>query len=502
VILGLALALHPARPVHAQQYPSPPEVLSDAATRAATAIESEFAAGNDAAAAAVELEQAWPKLVYYTVADALPGDELHLLRGLRAYRYLAEVTRTDKQTGASASGPGSTTLSQKPGFAELLAFAVEHGAVEQTTNGTGVTLSTSPYAFVRLVEPDNAENFERFGFWRRIGASATLNTSTDEPAAAGDEPLKQLAEWSVRLRVLGDRSTRSPAFTRKWQADIQPAIQKRLDKLIGGVSATINGSAEVRDASRNTSVRLGAEIQRYLTEHAGAPAEERVPAMARMILDTLYKTVYEPVAGGSLAIDEATRRNIVASVAGLAQAHQDLVQAQAAQTGLLEELGHSLLLTLEYTHHAKAAAVTGFSDMRVLFEDHVAPFNVVANAFLSLYDDPDETLGQDKVRDYGASVDVEGEVANPFGRRSRADVAQPITLSVGYQLSRLEEGDEMVHLAQAKASIPISAGVALPLSVTYASRAVLVDEDHVRGNFGLSLDLDKLYALSKAFVGD
>ena len=37
---------------------------------------------------------------------------------------------------------------------------------------------------------------------------------------------------------------------------------------------------------------------------------------------------------------------------------------------------------------------------------------------------------------------------------------------------------------------------------TYASRAVLVDEDHVRGNFGLSLDLDKLYALSKAVVGD
>jgi hypothetical protein len=258
----------------------------------------------------------------------------------------------------------------------------------------------------------------------------------------------------------------------------------------------------VRDASRNTSVRLGAEIQRYLTEHAGAPAEERVPAMARMILDTLYKSVYEPVAAGSLAIDEATRRDIVASVAGLAQAHQDLVQAQVAQTGLLEELDHSLLLTLEYTHHAKAAAVTGFSDMRVLFEDHVAPFNVVANAFLSLYDDPDETLRQDKVRDYGASLDIEGEVANPFGRRSRADVTQPITLSVGYQLSRLEEGDEMVHLAQAKASIPISAGVALPLSLTYASRAVLVDEDHVRGNFGLSLDLDKLYALSKAFAGD
>jgi hypothetical protein len=502
VFLGLALAFQPARPVRAQHYQSPPEILSNSVTRAATAIDAEFAESGKPASAATELEQLWPSLVFYTVADALPGDELHQIRGLHAYRYLGEVTRTDKQTGSTATGPGSTTLSQKPGFAELLAFAVEHGAVEQTTNGTGATLSTSPYALTRLVQPDNAENFDRFGFWRRIGVSATLNASTEGAAAPADEPLKQLAEWSVRLRVLGDRSTRSPGFTRGWEKLIQPAIQERVDAEAKGASETINGSPAVRDAAAAAATRLGSDLQRYLTDHGGLPTAERVPAMAEMILDALHAAVYEPVANRRLAISDSTGRGVVAAVASLAEAHQRLVQAEVDQTRLLEDLDQSLLLTLEYTHHAKAAAVTGFSDMRMLFEDHVAPFNVVANAFLSLYDDPDETLGQDKVRDYGASVDIEGEVANPFGRRSRADVVQPITLSVGYKLSRLEEGEEMVHLVQAKASIPISTGLALPLSLTYASRAVLVDEDHVRGNFGLSLDLDKLYALSKAFAGD
>jgi hypothetical protein len=64
----------------------------------------------------------------------------------------------------------------------------------------------------------------------------------------------------------------------------------------------------------------------------------------------------------------------------------------------------------------------------------------------------------------GASLDIEGEVGNPFGGRRPSDVVEPITLSVGYQPSRLEEGDEMVHIAQAKAGIPISAGVTLPLA--------------------------------------
>jgi hypothetical protein len=72
----------------------------------------------------------------------------------------------------------------------------------------------------------------------------------------------------------------------------------------------------------------------------------------------------------------------------------------------------------------------------------------------------------EKVPDYGASLDIEGEVGDPFGGRRAGDVVEPITLSVGYQLSRLEKGDEMVHIAQAKASIPISAGGTLPLAMT------------------------------------
>jgi len=105
------------------------------------------------------------------------------------------------------------------------------------------------------------------------------------------------------------------------------------------------------------------------------------------------------------------------------------------------------------------------------------------------------------VRDFGGTVELAGSVKNPFGRSKKLDVVEPILISATYQLSRLEEANDAIHIAQVKVSIPVTTGVTLPLSVTYASRTDLIDEDEVRGNFGFSLDLDKLYALAHAFTG-
>ena len=106
----------PCSALRAQEYENPPEVLRDAASRGAADILSEFERGTQASEAAELLDQVWNRLVFYTVADALPGDDPHEVRGLQAYRYLAELGRTDKQLGATSSGPGSTSLAEKPGI--------------------------------------------------------------------------------------------------------------------------------------------------------------------------------------------------------------------------------------------------------------------------------------------------------------------------------------------------------------------------------------------------
>lgn len=484
---------------YAQGYRNPPAVLSDAAARGAADIRAEFDSTHDAANAAGLLDEFWNRLVFYTVADALPGDDLHAIRGLAAYRYLAEVTRTDKQTGAASGAPGSTTLSEHAGIAELLALAVEHGAVESSTDGTGLTLSTSPYAFVRLLEPDNAANFDRFGLWRRLGASATFNLASSAPVA-GTVDFKQLSAWSLRLRILGDRSTRSPAFTRRWIEVVQPKVQARLNALTGAIRATVDGTPALRTAADDANGRLLSTISAYLGSSGNVSATDREAALTAMILSALHESVYDPVAGGTIQLPAPVRQQLDQSVDRLVTAHQDLFQSEEELGGILDDLNHSLLLTAAFTRHT-AAADSAYSDLRLMFEDRVAPFDAVVNAFVSIYDPSAIVPGQSRVRDYGASVDLEGKVANPFGRKSAADVVEPVMLSVGYRLSRLEGADQMVHIVQAKASIPISAGVELPISLTWASRTSLIDEDHVRGNFGISLDLDKLYALGRALTG-
>lgn len=55
-----------------------------------------------------------------------------------------------------------------------------------------------------------------------------------------------------------------------------------------------------------------------------------------------------------------------------------------------------------------------------------------------------------------------------------------------------------IGLGNIKLEIPISSGVSFPLSVTFANSSEQVKETYVRGNFGISFDLDKLAALLQA----
>ena len=498
-LLLVAWLCLPCSALRAQEYESPPEVLRDAASRGAADILSELERGTQAAEAAELLDQVWNRLVFYTVADALPGDDPHEVRGLQAYRYLAELGRTDKQLGATSSGPGSTSLAEKPGIPELLALALEHGAIEQSVNGTGLTLSTSPYAFVRLLEPDNAANFEQYGLWRRIGGSVTFDMRTEDPTVANVD-INQVAEWSVRVRVIGDRSTRTKKFTQRWSEVVQPKIQARLNALSGGISKALNGSPELRDAADASSEVLKGQIAGYLESSDGVPREQRIETITAMTLSALKTTVFDPISESRIALSEETFRGITVAMSGLVKAHQDLFSAQQDLGGILDELNRSPLLTVAFTHHTKVQG-SAFSDAKLLFETHVAPFDAVVNGFISWYDHPDPAFNQESVRDFGGTVELAGSVKNPFGRSRKLDVVEPILISATYQLSRLEEANDAIHIAQVKVSIPVTTGVTLPLSVTYASRTDLIDEDEVRGNFGFSLDLDKLYALAHAFTG-
>src|ERR1041384_3626755 len=76
-----------------------------------------------------------PQMLLYTTIDAASPTSSELLRGLEAYQYLSETARTDKQLGGAANSNAAVSAIEKPGFASLLGFAVEHGAINTKTEG-------------------------------------------------------------------------------------------------------------------------------------------------------------------------------------------------------------------------------------------------------------------------------------------------------------------------------------------------------------------------------
>ncbi|UCC84456.1 MAG: hypothetical protein JSW46_05865, partial [Gemmatimonadota bacterium] len=107
---------------------------------------------------------------------------------------------------------------------------------------------------------------------------------------------------------------------------------------------------------------------------------------------------------------------------------------------------------------------------------------------------------QSTVRDYAVGITVEGAIAyRLFGGLNTLDQSKT-TISVSGRFSRLEEADDEIGIAQIKVNIPVTAGLRLPISVTYATRTELIDEEEIRGNVGLTVDFDILQALSQTGI--
>lgn len=61
-----------------------------------------------------------------------------------------------------------------------------------------------------------------------------------------------------------------------------------------------------------------------------------------------------------------------------------------------------------------------------------------------------------------------------------------------------EDGDHpRIARAQAKWEFPITRGVSIPISVTWANRTELIDEREIRGTFGISYDFSSLLNLRR-----
>lgn len=453
--------------------------------------------GNDATPVQMRISS----LLFYTVADAL-GLDTGLGMSLETYQFLGETARTDKQNGTSAKAEGSTSLTEKPGFAQLLGFAVEHGAIKQTIDGTTLTLSTSPYAFLALINrQDTIGLYESAGILNRIGMSASFNLA-DEDMPLVNVSRKQLTEWSVRARLTGDRSSRSPAFREFWATKIRPILQKRLDAQSRAISEAIDNEPKIDElrtrisgiANPSDPLALPNQVVAYAKAHA-----DDEQGVKDKILSYLHENVYKEIQRLPTAEKEPLAIKVNELLAAIVAAQKNISEAEDAFKTFLKELEKKPLSTLAYTNH-RVEMGSDYSEVKFLFEKKEGKVNLTANAALSLYNNPNRMMNQERVRDFSFALSLEGEAKSPF---ARAEDLSKLTYSFSGSYQRMKENEGMmgrqpdIGNAQFRVEFPVTAGFSIPVAYTYATATEMSNKKENRFNVGLRLDLDKLYALAR-----
>jgi hypothetical protein len=462
-------------------------------------------------------------LMFYTVADATIGiRNLGPICESEEYQYLGETARTDKQIGAGAGSQGTTTLVEKAGFAQILGLAIERGAILQSVNGSSLTLSTSPYLVIAAAEGDTAATYQNYSLFNRIGVSGTFAISDQSNVLASVRSM-DLSEWSARFRLSGDRSTRSKEFQKFWEENIKGVVQARANIITDAQTIILNDPALSRlldrftlpaTHSRNAADPLAAElslrdkIASYLANHQTATPDVKINDIKAMILCHLRTFLYAPVKAGTLTISDATRTKIRDQLLpALAASQLAVLEAKKLLEEHLKNFERKALVTFAYTN-SRPVMLSQYSALKVLFERGFANAKVVGNFSITLYHDPDSLKNQDKVRDFGGAVSLEGKLKNPFSRALGSDSADlsKMTFSFSGRFQRMKENEGMpgkradIAVGQLKLEIPISAGVSVPVSLTFANATELIDEKVVRGNFGITFDADKLFALTRALA--
>lgn len=471
-------------------YADAPPILVDTASAAA------FFVVRDGAGA---IDRSLQRLIFFTIADAISGTEKdkarsHIIDQIRIRQFMEETARTDKQLGASASSEGSTSAIEKPGFVNLLGFAIEHGAIDKQVDGSSLTLSSSPYALIAAMKGDTSTTYKQYDFFNRIGLSANFNIKDQNNALASARP-NQLSEWSMRLRFTGDRSTRSPEFEDFWRREVQHSFEQVPLVLVTEFSDLFRSQSE--KVRRQVADNFSTYAQQYLDQHAALTPEAKQAGLQQEILCRLKQDVFDAVDSFGLTNDD--RQRIVAkTLPALRNAIEGEKSALELVKEKIKEMKSRPFGTFAYTNKREAVG-PDYSTLKFLYERKTfSPMKMVANAGLSFYHKPNPLLNQQSVRDLGFSLSLEGRAGKSPFVTDELDQSQ-ITFAFTGRYERMFENRGIagrkadLAFLQFKTEIPFMSGLSFPFSITYANASELIKEDHVRANFGFSFDADKLF---------
>lgn len=416
-----------------------------------------------------------------------------------------EEARTDKQIGAPA-GAGSTSLVSKGSVPGILGFAVENGALAQTTSDTTVTLRGNLVGWLDLLKNQEfiASYQDGSGFvrgLRRVSYSLTLNTDTGAVVAAApsgpaltpqairdqlERTRDQLAGYSVRVAIVDRRDPRTAA-NRAAIATLADTAAVAALKADDAFSAFLTSkeytnkwlpetATQLSDLTRRLSI---AEIQRILYQR----------------LEMLRLLMINRIDG----FDDEVARNLLA-----------LQAYDKARLRLFEAIRKRPVFAFEYVN-TKAKDLPDTSTLRFIVEGNWGSrVDLTANAALTLQHSGEVSLPQPTDIEGRRDFQLAGQMDVPLGSLEKrlsglAGIGPPV-LAIAFLSQKLTERAAVsfagntftvepgwIHAVQGKVTVSVKgSGVKIPLSISYSNRTELLEEKDVRGHIGVTFDMDVL----------
>ena len=351
----------------------------------------------------------------------------------------------------------------------MLGLALEHGLITGGRTGETITLRGN---LVGLLEGATGKDYvdsytddrAEVRFLRKLSVSASFDPGSTTDNAI-DPNADRLTSWSGRLDVKNDRDPRGQ-FSREWQ---ELDMNERRAMLAAGNDAMAQlwqepAFIEWREETKKQVVKT--------------PVDQ-LDAVLALRLEAFRQMTRSP------ATQAAVNRVVALTLDYL-----------TARRTLIENLLKTPLLVLEYSN-SRPLNEPRTSDIRFVAEGPFFSGALVANAAVNLFDTI--PIGAERIRH------LEGSLQWDLPLKYRTEQGA-VVLTLAGRVQRLQSGVVIqnallpdtkgtIGVFQLKVTVPIAeGGLQIPISITWANRSELIKEKFVRGQVGMTFDLDSLIA--------
>jgi hypothetical protein len=418
----------------------------------------------------------------------------------------AVQNRTDQQTTAPAGAPSSTSTTSTGSTPSLLSFAVESGALTQSVKGTTTTVQATVPNVIKAVNGTRFMSFYRdepSNFLAHTlsttSISASFNTGSSGSSTSTSSSPSTFSSATVHVDLRNHRDPRDRKWLDQWSSLSNTQLTAVANDVLGYEQS----------------------LQQQMPSQYGQWASDTQSTLAKLAATKLMSDADIQNAMSSVLCN-FEKLLYSGSSQNFANDYNKALQVYAAaDAAVLDKISTSFVSSFEYTFVNQASVALPKSTTQTYSIGTIAPdlstFNFIfaggnllgikgtltANASATLFTAASSQLHVAPVRDYKISGELDLPIPPIAGsKKSTIDISglfqdliqEPLGQAVMVNgVSVSTRGN--IWLGQGKWSIPMgSSGVTIPFSVTGSNRTDLIKETEIRGTFGISYNLDSLFA--------